>query len=548
MTDNLGWNITGESVSSDSKYQLDSIPLGGYSWPSGQSMQIKGTSFFISNRHGPNPIVTIGSKTPAADGSNVCGVDLEGSSSSELVVVHIPPAPHDKPGSQTMYVTNFPNGDATKRSTIPIEGVLEFVRLQPSDAPFIPVIIENNSGLADDKVWIQFLNGTFNSGQTGDGGAVHLMGNTGYSLHQLTSELTNISELGSVPNLSLNAFKNGRIYVNFGSSPLVVKGGNQPAPSTPSDLNYHTPYAFIEPFIDGSSSNNLDFSNIDFFSFAMEASVCEQSTTKYKYVEQPFKLTSHSTADLRGVLTDVAPADAVVKNSSEDFVRVNGSGQMNAYHDWENYMNFLEDKTTTLGGKYAGTKKTPAKYYNLTASFDGQKEHVTLEGIVQDDVITDLTGTPNTKIVITYAEMNAYTGVYGANPHYSINNGPVQKLKNDVYGWIVGDLLAGMNYGFLGSVTPDPTSATSDLTKRPKTMGELESSKWFEIAKEHPSVQFGGAQSNKDYYNTYAAANLPLTMAYGFPFTDRLGNVLLHYPPSAPDSEHPKYLKITILR
>jgi hypothetical protein len=536
MTENLGWKISGESVSSGSKYQLDSIPLGGYSWPSGQSMQIKGTGFYISS-DGPNPIVTIGSEIPAADGANVCGFDFESSSSSELVVNHIPPAPHDKAGSQTMYVTNFPSG-AAKASTISIKGVLEFVQLQPSDAPFIPVIIENNSGHADDKVWIQFLNGTFNSGQTGAGGTVHLMGNKGYSLAQLKSEVTNIS-LVSVPNLSLNAFKNGRIYVNFGSSPLVVKGGNQPAPSTPSDPNYHTPYAYIEPFIDGSSSNNLDFSNIDFFSFAMTASVCEWSTTKNKYVEQPFKLTSHSTADLRGVLKAIAPTGAVVKNSSADFVRVNGPGQVDVYHHWENYMNFLEDKTTTIGGQYAGTAKTQAKYYNLTASFNSTTTLVTLEGTVQDDAITDLTGTSNTKIIITYAEMNAYTGVYGANPHYSINSGPVQKLKNDVYGWIVGDLLAGMNYGFPGSVTTDPTNSD-------ETLGKLESSKWFEIAKAHQCVQFGGAQSNSDYYNTYAAANLPLTMAYGFPFTDRLGNVLLHYPPGGPEN-HPKYLKITIL-
>ncbi len=153
--------------------------------------------------------------------------------------------------------------------------------------------------------------------------------------------------------------------------------------------------------------------------------------------------------------------------------------------------------------------------------------------------IADPTDTANTTIVISYAQMNAYTGMYGANPHYTINGGSLEKLSNDVYGWIVGDLLAGMNYGFPGSTTPVPS-------EKGKTMGDLPSQQWFGIAKANPSVQFGGAQSNSDYYNTYAAANLPLTMAYGFAFTDRLGDVLIHYQPGGP-SDHPSYLQITIL-
>ena len=76
-------------------------------------------------------------------------------------------------------------------------------------------------------------------------------------------------------------------------------------------------------------------------------------------------------------------------------------------------------------------------------------------------------------------------------------------------------------------------------------MGELTSSEWFEVAKANPSVQFGGSQSKTDYYNQYAAVNQQNTMAYGFPFTDRLGDVLLYFPPSG-DTNGVDYLKITI--
>lgn len=531
MTESDGWSITG-ITSEGSSVSLDKIPLDGFSWPAGQWMQINGTNFYVDPTGGPNPVVTVGSDTVSPDATNVCGLDLKKSTSTSLIVVHVPETPSKVPGPQTLYVKNFPGGPGPG-STISQTNALTYVMPATSKAPKIPIIFKNNSGVADDQVWVQFLNGTFGGGQKGAGGTVALSGNTGYSLERLTSKVPKFENLGSVPNVSLNDFANGRIYLNFGKKALGVPPGTQPDPTKKTAPNYDTRYAYIELNVFGNSQNNMDISNIDFFSFTIEAST-------WKNGAEVNELTSKDTSTLRTAIEAVLLPTAIVIDSCQNVVRILGPGLAAAgYHDWTVYMTFLENKTTTIAGVYAGTSTQPRQSYNLTASFDATTQMVTLSGTTQDAPLGKPLGSKVPTIIeITYAEMNAMTGVYGANPSYSVNSAPVAPLANDVYGWIVGDLLAGMNWGFPGSPTPVPGQPE-------KTMGDLTSSEWFAVAKTNPSVQFGGAQSNGNYYNQYAAANQPLTMAYGFPFTDRLGGVLLYFPPSV-DTNGVDYLKITI--
>jgi hypothetical protein len=143
-----------------------------------------------------------------------------------------------------------------------------------------------------------------------------------------------------------------------------------------------------------------------------------------------------------------------------------------------------------------------------------------------------------TTITLSFSDLNAPTGVYGCNAPYSVNGGtPTPGITNDVYGWIVGDLLAGMNLGFPGSSTTNPQTGTP--------LGQCTSSQWFAAAQADPSLQFGGAQSDSRHYNAYAGALLPLTSAYGFPFSDRVGSMLLPFPPDG--SGAVDYVVITLL-
>jgi hypothetical protein len=379
---------------------------------------------------------------------------------------------------------------------------------------------------------MQFLNGSFGSGQTGKGGAVALAGDTAFELSALSSDLSAFPELGNIPNVSLNDFTNGRIYFNYGKAGLQGLGnGYQPSPNTSSDANYDTPYSYIELNVTGDQNNNMDLSAIDFFTMPIEA-------TTWKNGKKVGELYCNGNqVEVSGVIRALeALSDNKAVVNAHGFVRVIGPGLAPGYHDWTSYLTYLAglNYNTTLKGLFSGlpggTGVTQQQNYALTASFDAATSQVTLSG----------TGTVTGGITITinYADLNAQTGVYGANPAYVANGTSYPGIQNDVFGWIVGDLLAGMNMGFVGSTTPN-----TNLPGNP-ALGTCTSSEWFAAAQQNPGLMFGGAQSNKDYYNGWAANLLPLTKAYGFPFSDRLNGELLYFPPAGcPNSVD--YLKIT---
>ncbi|MDE1150109.1 MAG: hypothetical protein PW843_26445 [Azospirillaceae bacterium] len=394
----------------------------------------------------------------------------------------------------------------------------------------VPVIFDNQSG---GEVWIQFLNGVFGTGQTGAGGTVALSGDTAYSLSDLTGPVPGLPGLGNVPNVALSDFTNGRLYLNVGSAGLQNLGnGYQPASATVTDPNYHTPYAYIELNVFGNPANNMDLSDIDFFSMALEASTWlnGQQVAAMTFVN------SDPTALGQGVetLATLSGGQAVVGQ----ITRVNGPGLAPGYHDWTDYFTYLAGlpaPVATIAGTYAGQgagsgSTTTEQTYSLTATFDQAAQTVTLSGSAS------VVGA--TTIVLTYAALNLPTGVYGANPSYSVNGGAqTGGIVNDVYGWVVADLLAGLNYGFLGSTTP--------VNSQP--LGAYTSSQWLQLAADTPSIRFGGAQSNSAYYNGYAAQIAKMTEdAYGFPFSDRVQQLLLYFPPAG-QTNGVDYLKITIL-
>jgi Beta-1,3-glucanase len=392
----------------------------------------------------------------------------------------------------------------------------------------IPIIFDNRTTTA---VWIQFLNGAFGPDQVGAGGSVALAGDTAYSLTELTSAVPGFPALGEVPNVFLNQFTNGRIYLNFGKTGLSGLGsGYQPSSNNSSDPNYNINYAYLELNVFGNQSNNMDLSDIDFFSMAIEASTWSNG----KQVGALTYLDPGPAALGAGAkkLADLSGGEAAVRDGS-DIVRIGGPGLAPGYHDWSAYFSFLAGRpASTMAGTYSGQGGTAGptgkQSYSLKAQFGATS--VVLAGEAS------IVGA--TTIEISYEALNAQTGAYGANPSYSVNGGaPTAGITNDVYGWIVADLLTALNCGLLAS----PTMVDG------KALGDYGSSDMFKLAGKNLSLLFGGAQSNPDFYNGYAAEILKMSSdAYGFPFSDRIQQPLLYFPPAG-QTGGVDYLKITIL-
>jgi hypothetical protein len=400
-----------------------------------------------------------------------------------------------------------------------------------SEISKIPVVFDNQT---KKQAFVQFLNGSFGPGQFGANGKQPLAGNTPYDLATLTSSLNGFPELGEIPNVELNSFTNGRMYLNLGPTGLTIPyTGYQPAAHDSADPNFTIRYAFLEPSVFGTAANNLDLSYIDFFGISLEAStwksgqrVNQLTTARGGQMIEALKTASTGTAAFVPQTPPVPPYD--------NFVRIIGPGHSPAYHKWTVYLAMLSQQgsATHIAGRFdglpGGQGPTAPQTYDLQATFDQTRGRVTLTGSAR------VVGP--TSIEITYADLNLLTGIYGANAMYRVNSGSkTPGIINDVYGYIVGDLLAGLCMGFPGSKEKDPS--TGQEFKR------CSSSQWFAAAKAHPKVMFSGAQDEPYCYDTYAGAIALLTDGYTSPFTDRLGNpILLQFPPGAVD-----YLKITLL-
>lgn len=157
-------------------------------------------------------------------------------------------------------------------------------------------------------------------------------------------------------------------------------------------------------------------------------------------------------------------------------------------------------------------------------------------------------------VYIANTDLDAQTGIYGANPDYVVDwrdapggAGAYTQLgiQNDLGGRVVGDLLAGFNFGWAGCAVTvtghaqatgtaanlvgsvfDPAAANS-LGGKP--IGALSTGEFFYLLSLQPSTVdlaqwFGAAiQSGQPtWYNNYASDFQALTNCYNMAFTDRL--------------------------
>ena len=235
-------------------------------------------------------------------------------------------------------------------------------------------------------------------------------------------------------------------------------------------------------------------------------------------------------------------------------VRVAGPGQMptdgtaanatTVYRPWDNYIAALTPGgslnsggtlVTNLAGAY-GTTGVAAQSYTASAAFNAGTVNLggtDYTGYVHISGFT-FAGSSQTDIYIPYSSLTASTGLYGTNPSYAIGlTALVTKPGNTLQTRVVGDVVAGMNFGLVGSTV----SATYGGTTQ--ALGAFTSQDWWNIGTAMPNLLFGGAQSNPDFYNTYAAALQSLTTGYGFGIEDRLGQNTTEFNVTMGDGSNP---------
>jgi hypothetical protein len=387
------------------------------------------------------------------------------------------------------------------------------------------LVFNNNSGLAASNVYVGFVGGsTLNATNDATGAAMSLSqfdNPNWYTLSQLSAgvDLSNFS---------------GRIYVCYGSPWTFQSAGYEPSPTNSSDPNYFDRYDKMELTYNGNAADVADTTSLDYFSIPMTLKVYKGGAAGTLKGTINSSSTTTTVAALKN-LTSVAGA-AVVTDSKGNFVRVLAPGiypptgglPASPYNNLSNYLTYLHGTyapahggvVATIEGHFGGvgpsptTAVTQAQNYDFTATMDAAR-----------DIILTGSGTNIGAHTLTfkYADLTSPTGIYGANPNFYLDGATSsQTPQNDIYGWMIGDLLAGMNIGAVGS----------NVVDNGQLVGEMPSSDWFLLTN-----LFSGLQpDNPACYNQYAATMSNLSDAYNFAYSDRFAPVTATLNPAVVDT------------
>lgn len=427
----------------------------------------------------------------------------------------------------------------------------------------LKVIFKNNSGLSDKLVSIGFVSGS----QTAPFSISYPSPN---SLEPLELEVQPLNqEIGKGNWYSLKELSNGvsiqnfsgRIYISYGQTWSVLNTGYEPAQNI-TDVNFFLRYDKMELTFNGNPADVADLTSIDYWSIPMQLETYLNGTivqtdngiktgmTSYEIYTQLNALTATPQSGLANALPALVPGNFTQQPNQPGtgFARIIGPSSyppiggvpVTPYNLFEAYLNFLiqnfgpsttvgktipelgNGNIATIAGQFNGVGPNvptsgpqSAQAYNLTASIDTSGD-ITLSGTVGS-----VSGT--TTMVYKKSDLINPSGIYGANAPFSLNGGASQNPANDVYGWITGDLLAGLNIGAIGSETVIN-----------KTMvGAMTSTDWFTI----PNTSlFSNLQNSPSNYNQYAATLQKLSDAYNFAYSDRFSPVLVSLNPATVDT------------
>lgn len=422
-------------------------------------------------------------------------------------------------------------------------------------APSVPILF---SASALPSTFIQFIGDADLDGSYYDsnGKLQKLAPNLAYAL----------SAIGAAPHLNsdqpavlVKSFS-GRLYVNLGDQGLQgMSSSYTPSAGDSEDVNYFARYQYFEPTI-ANSQLNVDLSYIDFTSISLSLTT---ANAPHATNSRQISATSLALATAAGGAASVADGSVLPASSDQlpnaAFARVI-SPQLAAsslYHDFTHYIQTtLAGASVRLAGTYVGTDAQPsgnpltqAQSFDYSATFDAAGD-VTLSpnpgsgngcaagvpAVQQGPGVGSDTG----NIVISFSDLNAQTGIYGCNAPYTLGaNSKSKGITNDVYGQVVGDLLAGLNFGYVGSAVPFNGSPIGSLCSTRWWGGTMPDGTVVTSASTPggQGIYFSDVQASDLDYNSYAGAISALTSGYGYPLQDRLGrNLLTMNTATDPDS------------
>lgn len=450
------------------------------------------------------------------------------------------------------------------------------------NTPF--VITNNQTEYPENQIWVSFAGSFTNTGTDQTIGPKVITDFTStwrsFSISDLLAPVPNLPYFGNTTQytFSLNGFS-GRVYINYGPTALT----QAPNPGDPGT----SPYIVFEPTVDGETlpaptptASNMDLSYVDGVS-APAATMISNATSGAALLATSVNPVT-SAIDILSNVKDLVPSSATVLNGSKTVRIKSSAADPSAYHNWTSLMTTLQSTTATnplnvcsytspstgippsyalsgaLFGYSGGLVYTPqvpgfdqAQSYNTTATFTtnlnpNNDPVLTGAGITNGTPGVVISGTGSVSgafsIYITQTNLNAGTGIYGNNPPYVVaytvsgteTAYSTTGIENDLGGRVVGDLMAGMVFGWSASTVNIDAHATATNTNlygttfSSPTVGGLMTGELFFL------LSLAGAQgtltdwigsaldSNTDHYDQYLYAIALNSEAYGSGFTDRL--------------------------
>lgn len=382
--------------------------------------------------------------------------------------------------------------------------------------PVLSVVFKNESGMPDKDVFVGFVGGVLNAANAATGAPIEL--SQFGSPHWYT-----LADLRA--GVALSHYVGGRVYFCYGKPWTFERAGYEPSSSNPNDPNYYCRYDKMEMTFIPTEWDVADTTAIDYFSIPLALNVYHGGVKGTRVGAVTGATTDATIKALRGVSNPAGKA--IVEDKQGNFVRVIGPGSYppapglpeSPYDDFASYLKFLRDTYSPahgnaiarIKGRFGGvgdaptTPETKPQNYDFSATIDAGLD-ITLTGSAE------IVGARTLRL--TKDDMIAPAGIYGANPQFSIDGGKKINPQNDVYGWLIGDLLSGLNIGSVGS--------TVTLGGHPVPVGAMNSQEWFKLTKFFADLQPG----HKSNYNQWAAAMAPISQAYNFAYSDRFAHVV----------------------
>jgi hypothetical protein len=310
-------------------------------------------------------------------------------------------------------------------------------------------------------------------------------------------------ELSTIKEIKIVNFPAGKIYVSL-KGPLSSEFPNFNNPSLP---DYNLRWDKIEiTLIPGNPSSCANLSAQDFFSVPLRVDTFKSDNSAVTMLS--WRAPTATVFSNLGALSNyhrsaVATGANGVQTDHGSILRIISPATVpdpSVYQPWEPYIKYVQANNiaTPIVGEFMGGNHPR---FDLSARVDP----------AGNLVMTGTAAGASTNIQI--AAGNLSNGIWSCNPPYTVNGAVKHMGDNDVYAAAVRDVLAGFNYGFIGSPETNPN------TKQPFGAGPSEN--WYRPTPPPQSLAFEAAQPGHDgFYNKYAAYLAKVSDAYSFPFTD----------------------------